>query len=94
MYSGVSQESKIGSSNINTSGKNLFDCFKSSSIKKTTETEYIKKVNVAENIRANIVPCFDAVAKENTKTGFATIDYFEQVQKFEPERPQKHTERA
>jgi len=73
----------------------LFDCFKSSPIKKTTETEYVKKENVVENVRANIVPCFDAVAKENTKTGFATIDYFEQVQKFEPDRQnQKHTERA
>lgn len=60
MYSGVSQDSKYGAT-VTTSGKNLFECFKGSSVKKLAD-ENFNALNSIESVRANIVPSFDAVA--------------------------------
>lgn len=81
MYSGVSQDSKYGAA-VTTSGKNLFECFKGSSVKKSNDDNFNAQ-NAIESVRANIVPSFDAVAKERVKNGFATVDYAEQLQSFE-----------
>ena len=77
MYSGVSQDSKYGA-NITTSGKTLFESFKCSSVKKVAEENYDAKKSI-ESVRANIVPSFDAVAKDNLRSGFATVDYQEKT---------------
>ena len=73
MYSGVSQESKYGAT-IATSGKTLFESFKGSSVKKVLDENYDAKLAI-ESVRAIIVPSFDAVAKDNLRSGFATVDY-------------------
>jgi hypothetical protein len=70
----VSQCTKYGSTTAGTSagGNNVYDYFKSSSIKKTsTEIDHLK---VAESVRTNIASCLDAVAKNSILNGFATID--------------------
>jgi len=65
MYSGVSQDSKYGAT-VTTSGKNLFECFKGSSVKKLADENFnalnFNALNSIESVRANIVPSFDAVA--------------------------------
>ena len=81
MYSGVSQDSKYGAT-VTTSGKNLFECFKGSSVKKLAD-ENFNALNSIESVRANIVPSFDAVAKDKVRNGFATVDYSDHLQSFE-----------
>lgn len=43
-------------------------------MKKVLDENYDAKLAI-ESVRANIVPSFDAVAKDNLRSGFATVDY-------------------
>ena len=53
-------------------------------MKKVGDENFDSK-NAIESVRANIVPSFDAVAKDNIRSGFATVDYQEKTHSFENE---------